>query len=139
MAALDTLPPWLLLVVVAVSASVAILWLLLPFAVFGIKGRLDRALREAEEIKNEIRALNRAVGAGQREPPRTAARGRDADLESVPSMRATRSTAELDKDDVLAFWNIRRDPSDGTYSVGGHTYPTLEQALRHAMRERRGG
>lgn len=32
------------------AAIVAILWVLLPFAVFGIKGKLDRLIRVQEQL-----------------------------------------------------------------------------------------
>ena len=41
--------------VVALCVLIAVLWIILPFAVFGIKSRLDRTNETLEEIKTELR------------------------------------------------------------------------------------
>jgi hypothetical protein len=46
---------------VAIGAGLAVLWLLLvllPFAVFGTKRRLDRLSAQLDEIHDELRRLN---------------------------------------------------------------------------------
>lgn len=39
----------------------AILWIVLPFAVFGIKGRLDALIKESEELNQRLGWLNERV------------------------------------------------------------------------------
>ncbi|MBV9537573.1 MAG: hypothetical protein JOY70_01425 [Acidisphaera sp.] len=50
--------PWWVPVAVLVPAFIyALLFLLMPFGVFGVKGRLDRMDARLDEIQGEIRAL----------------------------------------------------------------------------------
>jgi hypothetical protein len=37
------------------------IWVFLPFAIIGTKGRIDRVLLELESITTELRALNRQI------------------------------------------------------------------------------
>jgi len=46
----------------------AVLWCLLPFAVFGIKGKLDRAIKLADEMNLRMASIERAI-RNQPDPP----------------------------------------------------------------------
>lgn len=54
---LPGLPDWAGLVVLVVLALVALAYLLMPFSVFGVKGRLDAIEAQLDEIQTEIRTL----------------------------------------------------------------------------------
>jgi len=60
----------LLLVLILVGAVIAVLWLLLPFAVFGIKPLVERAIREQTETRrllgDILAELKRANDASKR-------------------------------------------------------------------------
>ena len=47
----------MMLVVLAFALVIAVLWIFLPFAVFGIKDRLDRMLREQEDAAKDLQDL----------------------------------------------------------------------------------
>ncbi len=51
------LAPWAVLLLVIFLIIVAVLWFLLPFAVFGIKGRLNNLIERQDEIIRELRQL----------------------------------------------------------------------------------
>jgi hypothetical protein len=54
---LPGLPDWSGLVVLVVLLLVALAYLLMPFSVFGVKGRLDAIEAQLDEIQTEIRTL----------------------------------------------------------------------------------
>jgi hypothetical protein len=54
---LPGLPDWVGLVVLVTLALVALAYLLMPFSVFGVKGRLDSIEARLDEIQAEIRTL----------------------------------------------------------------------------------
>jgi hypothetical protein len=61
MSSIDPLPDLDLLIWLVIGAGLAVLWLLLillPFAVFGTKRRLDRLSAQLGEIHEELRRLN---------------------------------------------------------------------------------
>ncbi len=51
------LPDWTGLVALGVLALVALAYLLMPFSVFGLKGRLDSIEARLDEIQTELRTL----------------------------------------------------------------------------------
>ena len=55
--AIPGLPDWKGLVALAALALVALAYLLMPFSVFGVKGRLDGIEARLDEIQAEIRTL----------------------------------------------------------------------------------
>lgn len=57
MLSLPGLPDWVGLVVLVTLALVALAYLLMPFSVFGLKGRLDAIEAQLDEIQTEIRTL----------------------------------------------------------------------------------
>ncbi|PWS35551.1 hypothetical protein DFH01_18305 [Falsiroseomonas bella] len=54
---LPGLPEWTGLVALVVLLLVGLAYLLMPFAVFGVKGRLDAIEAQLDEIQTEIRTL----------------------------------------------------------------------------------
>ncbi|MGK7867252.1 hypothetical protein [Falsiroseomonas sp. E2-1-a20] len=64
------LPDWVGLVVLVVLALVALAYLLMPFSVFGLKGRLEAIEAQLDEIQTEIRSLTaRMPEPGRRRAP----------------------------------------------------------------------
>jgi hypothetical protein len=86
-----------LLIWVVIGAGLAVLWLLLvllPFAVFGTKRRLDRLSDQLAEIHEELRRLNDRTMMG-----------RDAPLRAIPPtvepVGDQRFKLQVDQDDRL--------------------------------------
>jgi hypothetical protein len=84
------LPEWSGVAALVALLLVALAYLLMPFSVFGVKGRLDALEAQLDEIRDEIRGLSIRMSDGPRrsataedwvEPPRT--RG---GVESQPRM-----------------------------------------------------
>ncbi|HEV7267367.1 MAG TPA: hypothetical protein VGN83_21050 [Falsiroseomonas sp.] len=68
---LPGLPDWAGLVVLLVLLLVALAYLLMPFSVFGVKGRLDAIEAQLDEIQAELRTLALRLpdsGRGRRPP-----------------------------------------------------------------------
>ena len=59
---LSQLDPIAWLVIVPALALLWLLWVLLPFAVFGIKGRLDRVSAQLTDLHEELQKLNSRIG-----------------------------------------------------------------------------
>ncbi len=53
----DWAPPWVGFVIIVVGVLFLLAFLLMPFNVFGLKGRLDGVEARLDEIQKEIRAL----------------------------------------------------------------------------------
>lgn len=53
----DWVPPWAQLAILAAVLLFGLMFLLMPFAVFGVKGRLDLLEARLDEIQGEIRSL----------------------------------------------------------------------------------
>lgn len=45
------------LIIAILALVLAVLWILLPFAVFGIKGRLDQMLVQSKKISHQLEQL----------------------------------------------------------------------------------
>ena len=54
----DWVPWWVHLAILVAGGLFALLFLLMPFAVFGVKGRLDGIEARLDEIQAEIRSLS---------------------------------------------------------------------------------
>ncbi len=54
----DWVPWWANLVILIAGLLFALMFLLMPFAVFGVKGRLDLIEARLDEIQGEIRSLS---------------------------------------------------------------------------------
>lgn len=59
---LETYLPWLLLGILFVLAILAILWLILPFAIFGTKSRIDMLRHEQRRANELLRETNELLG-----------------------------------------------------------------------------
>jgi hypothetical protein len=78
------LPEWSGLVVLVVLALVALAYLLMPFSVFGVKGRLEAIEAQLDEIQTEMRTLAlRLPDPGRRRVPV------EDDWADPPSLRRT--------------------------------------------------
>lgn len=55
--AIPGLPDWVGLIFLLLLALAALAFLLMPFSVFGVKGRLDQIEAQLEELRAELRAL----------------------------------------------------------------------------------
>jgi hypothetical protein len=73
----DWAPPWVGFVLLVVAGLFCLAFLLMPFSVFGLKGRLDAVEARLDEIQGEIRSLvlrlpepRRAEYEVEAEPPR---------------------------------------------------------------------
>ncbi len=53
----DWVPPWAQLAILIAVLLFGLMFLLMPFAVFGVKGRLDLLEARLDEIQGEIRSL----------------------------------------------------------------------------------
>ena len=53
----DWVPPWAQLAILVAVLLFGLMFLLMPFAVFGVKGRLDLLEARLDEIQGEIRSL----------------------------------------------------------------------------------
>ncbi|MGE0093753.1 MAG: hypothetical protein AB7M05_20355 [Alphaproteobacteria bacterium] len=64
------LAPWAALLLAIFLFLVAVLWFLLPFAVFGIKGRLNNLIERQDQIIRELRQMRVAENKdeGNRRP-----------------------------------------------------------------------
>ena len=51
---LDSLPPAIMILIQIFIVVTVILWALLPFAIFGLKSRLDKLNNTAQYILNEL-------------------------------------------------------------------------------------
>ncbi len=67
--AIPGLPSWSGTLVLALLAIVALAYLLMPFSVFGLKGRLDRMEAQLEELTGELRTLSQRLAMGARATP----------------------------------------------------------------------
>ena len=64
------LPDWVGLVLLLLLLLVALAYLLMPFSVFGVKGRLDAIEAQLDEIQTELRSIAlRLPDPGRRRPP----------------------------------------------------------------------
>jgi hypothetical protein len=64
------LPDWTGLVLLVLLLLVALAYLLMPFSVFGVKGRLEAIETQLDEIQTELRTLAlRLPEPGRRRPP----------------------------------------------------------------------
>ena len=80
--AIPGLPEWTGVAALLALLLVGLAYLLMPFSVFGVKGRLDALEAQLDEIRDEIRGLSIRVSSG----PRRAAAD---DWVDPPSLRAT--------------------------------------------------
>ncbi|MCE2574742.1 hypothetical protein [Komagataeibacter sp. FNDCR2] len=60
------MPPWAQAALVVGGLLFALVWLLVPFAVFGVKGRLDNLAVQLDELQAQLRVM--AMGPGSAPP-----------------------------------------------------------------------
>lgn len=75
-----------------VAVQLALVWILLPFALYGIKGRMDAAAKRQEDMARDLLMLRRSLEAIQRIAP-DAARA----LKRMAPMGETTATATTDR------------------------------------------
>jgi hypothetical protein len=63
------MPEWFGLAVLIVLAVVVLAYMAMPFAVFGVKGRLDAIEAQLDEVQTEIRSLTMRFPEGGRRRP----------------------------------------------------------------------
>ncbi len=118
----DWAPPWLGFVVLVVGVLFALAFLVMPFSVFGVKGRLDGLEARLDEIQREIRLLALRLPepvADERLPIVDEAERRSwADQPNRPPI-PPRAAARLDLDD-------RPAPSPGRRVQAGRGVPRAE-------------
>ncbi|MFT9019022.1 hypothetical protein [Acetobacter malorum] len=68
----DWMPLWAQLLVIAVVIVFGLAFLMMPFAVFGVKGRLAELELQIQEMQAEVRALAMRLAAGQGQGTRPA-------------------------------------------------------------------
>jgi hypothetical protein len=66
--AIPGLPEWTGVAALLALLLVALAYLLMPFSVFGVKGRLDALEAQLDEIRDEIRGLSIRLSDGPRRP-----------------------------------------------------------------------
>lgn len=94
-----SIPWWLLLLAIIPVALYALMFLAIPFSVFGIKGRLDAMEARLDDMHADIRSvalLHAAHGA------RGSAQRNDSYDEAPPPIAPARVAAELDGRQVSA-------------------------------------
>lgn len=89
--AIPGLPAWTGLLALLLLALVGLAYLLMPFAVFGVKGRLDSLEAQLDELQAEIRSLSLRLGGDSQR--RTAALAAD-DWVEPPSLRRAAAAPE---------------------------------------------
>jgi hypothetical protein len=66
--AIPGLPEWTGVAALLALLLVGLAYLLMPFSVFGVKGRLDALEAQLDEIRDEIRGLSIRLSGGPRRP-----------------------------------------------------------------------
>ncbi len=66
--AIPGLPEWTGVAALLALLLVGLAYLLMPFSVFGVKGRLDALEAQLDEIRDEIRGLSIRMSSGPRRP-----------------------------------------------------------------------
>ena len=69
--AIPGLPEWTGVAALLALLLVGLAYLLMPFSVFGVKGRLDALEAQLDEIRDEIRGLSIRLSDGPRRTPAT--------------------------------------------------------------------
>jgi hypothetical protein len=88
--AIPGLPDWTGLVALLLLLLVGLAYLLMPFAVFGVKGRLEAIEAQLDEVQSELRALALRMGT---DAQRRAATLAADDWVEPPGRTRTASTA----------------------------------------------
>ena len=84
------IPWWAQLALLVLALLFAVALLMMPFAVFGLKGRLDLLEAQLDDIHAELRML--AMRLPDAEPPRRTRRSPPAAADDTPEAAAARRT-----------------------------------------------
>ncbi len=85
--AIPGLPEWTGLLALILLALVGLAYLLMPFAVLGVKGRLEAIEAQLDELQAELRSLAMRVGGGGAELARRSAALSSDEWVDPPSIR----------------------------------------------------
>ena len=91
--AIPGLPDWTGLIALLLLLLVGLAYLLMPFSVFGLKGRLDSIEAQLDELQAEIRSLSLQLSGAPRELSGASRRAAAEDWVELPS-RAPRAVEE---------------------------------------------
>ena len=86
--AIPGLPDWVGLVALLAAGLVALAYLLMPFSVFGVKGRLGAIEAQLDEIQTEIRSLALRLPEPARRRPAVEDEWIDPPAQPVPAREA---------------------------------------------------
>jgi len=84
--AIPGLPPWLGTILFLGLCLAALAFLLMPFAVFGLKGRMEALESQMEAIRDELAELRRAISQGAPLAPPASA----YEADTLPGMQMRR-------------------------------------------------
>jgi hypothetical protein len=117
--AVPGLPEWTGLLALLLLLLVGLAYLLMPFSVFGVKGRLDSLEAQLDDIQNEIRSLALRLPDGPRRAPAE-------DWVELPG-RAARPVEEAPRRSAPPVPPPATWPEDGR---GGRAEPRLDWPRR---------
>ena len=104
------------ILVVLFLIVLAILWFILPFAIFGTKGKLDELIRETRRTNSQLeKLLNRF--------PVTTRSDSTVSIEEPPVL-------ELSHDQIMSKYGLSHDGEK--YIFEGHRYDRIEDAVAYA-------
>ena len=115
--AIPGLPEWTGVVALLALLLVGLAYLLMPFSVFGVKGRLDSLEAQLDEIRDEIRGLSIRSSEGPRRPAAA------EDWVDPPRSRAVEAAAAREPADPPA--RVLAGPA-----AGGRPEPRLDWPTR---------
>lgn len=127
------LPDWANLVVLVLGLMIALAWVLMPFSVFGVKGRIEALETRLEVIHEEIRQLNIRLAQGAARPgpdyglPAEGPTLRRVEAPPVPDPRAA---PPIPPPPVMPERTIRPTAAAPMRPEPGRSEPTLPQPTR---------
>jgi hypothetical protein len=105
--------------VVLFLVVLAILWFILPFAIFGTKSKLDALIVETKKTNTELEKLRGQLST-------------TLHPNSAPSMK-TPSEGKFTHDQLMAKYKISNDGEK--YIVQGHRFDRIEDAVAYARKQ----
>ena len=103
------------ILVVLFLVVLAILWFILPFAIFGTKSKLDELIREMRRTNTQLEKLRKQF------PAKTHSDS-TASIEAAP--------VELSHDQLMSKYGLSHDGEK--YIFEGHRYDRIEDAVAYA-------
>ncbi|MCE2564098.1 hypothetical protein [Komagataeibacter sp. FNDCF1] len=124
------MPPWAQAVLLVGGVLLALVWLLVPFAVFGVKGRLDGLAIQIDDLQAELRVL--AMGLNAPAAPPAASPAGPEPLADAPSPRHAQPAAPLWEPEPPrpATMPARPDHAEGDSDI-----PAYARRAPHAPRQ----